>query len=78
LVVPRIIDVERQLAAFREIKDPYIKANNPAWTILAVAAQARPTLFRRDQGRGCGTRRVTGREISSGRPQSQSADIDPE
>ncbi len=39
------IDVDRQLAAFREIKDRYIQANAPAWTILGVAALARPTLL---------------------------------
>ncbi|NPT55175.1 RidA family protein [Paraburkholderia elongata] len=32
-------------AAFREIKDRYIKVDAPAWTILGVAALARPTLF---------------------------------
>ncbi|MET2524388.1 RidA family protein [Ralstonia pseudosolanacearum] len=39
------VDVDRQLAAFREIKDRYIKAQAPAWTILGVAALARPTLL---------------------------------
>ena len=39
------VDIDNQLAAFREIKDRYIKENAPAWTILGVAALARPTLF---------------------------------
>lgn len=39
------VDVDKQLAAFREIKDRYIKEDAPAWTILGVAALARPTLF---------------------------------
>ncbi len=39
------VDVDRQLAAFREIKDRYIQEDAPAWTILGVAALARPTLF---------------------------------
>ncbi len=39
------VDVDKQLAAFREIKDRYIRADAPAWTILGVAALARPTLF---------------------------------
>ncbi|AMP71478.1 RidA family protein (plasmid) [Ralstonia solanacearum] len=38
------VDVDKQLAAFREIKDRYIQADAPAWTILGVAALARPTL----------------------------------
>jgi enamine deaminase RidA (YjgF/YER057c/UK114 family) len=42
---PAKIIVAAQLAAFREIKDRYIKENAPAWTILGVAALARPTLF---------------------------------
>jgi enamine deaminase RidA (YjgF/YER057c/UK114 family) len=39
------VEIDGQLAAFREIKDRYIKENAPAWTILGVAALARPTLF---------------------------------
>jgi len=39
------VDVDKQLAAFREIKDRYIKEEAPAWTILGVAALARPTLL---------------------------------
>jgi enamine deaminase RidA (YjgF/YER057c/UK114 family) len=39
------VDIDKQLAAFREIKNRYIKENAPAWTILGVAALARPTLF---------------------------------
>lgn len=39
------VDVNEQLAAFREIKDRYIKADAPAWTILGVAAWARPMLL---------------------------------
>jgi enamine deaminase RidA (YjgF/YER057c/UK114 family) len=39
------VDVDKQLVAFREIKDRYIKEEAPAWTILGVAALARPTLL---------------------------------
>ncbi|MGF6603362.1 enamine deaminase RidA (YjgF/YER057c/UK114 family) [Paraburkholderia sp. GAS448] len=39
------VGIDKQLAAFREIKDRYIKENAPAWTILGVAALARPTLL---------------------------------
>ncbi|MGM3276717.1 RidA family protein [Ralstonia sp. 24A2] len=39
------VDVDQQLAAFRTIKDHYIQAEVPAWTILGVAALARPTLL---------------------------------
>lgn len=39
------VDVDKQLAGFREIKDRYIRADPPAWTILGVAALARPTLL---------------------------------
>ncbi len=39
------VEVGQQLAIFREIKDRYIKANAPAWTILGVEALARPTLL---------------------------------
>lgn len=39
------VDVDKQLAAFREIKDRYIREDAPAWTILGVAALARPSLF---------------------------------
>lgn len=39
------VDIDKQLAVFREIKDRYVKHDAPAWTILGVAALARPTLF---------------------------------
>ncbi|CAG2154878.1 RutC family protein YjgH [Cupriavidus yeoncheonensis] len=39
------VDVDKQLTVFREIKDRYIHADAPAWTILGVAALARPTLY---------------------------------
>jgi enamine deaminase RidA (YjgF/YER057c/UK114 family) len=39
------VDVEKQLAVFRRIKDRYIKEAAPTWTILGVAALARPTLL---------------------------------
>ena len=39
------VDVDKQLAAFRQIKDRYIKDEAPAWTILGVAALARPPLL---------------------------------
>ncbi|MGH8787820.1 MAG: RidA family protein [Cupriavidus necator] len=39
------VDVDKQLQAFRDIKDRYIQEDAPAWTILGVAALARPSLF---------------------------------
>ena len=39
------VDVDRQLTAFREIKDRYVVRDYPAWTIIGVAALARPTLL---------------------------------
>ena len=39
------IDVGSQLAAFREVKERYIRSDFPAWTILGVAALARPELI---------------------------------
>lgn len=39
------VDVGQQLSSFRAIKDRYIQAEAPAWTILGVAALARPTLL---------------------------------
>lgn len=44
-LVSHHVDVDKQLAAFREIKDRYIREDAPAWTILGVAALARPSLF---------------------------------
>jgi enamine deaminase RidA (YjgF/YER057c/UK114 family) len=38
------VDVGSQLAAFREVKERYIRSDFPAWTILGVAALARPEL----------------------------------
>ncbi len=39
------VDVADQLAAFREIKDRHITREFPAWTIIGVAALARPSLL---------------------------------
>ena len=38
------VDIDQQLTAFREIKDEFIAADFPAWTILGVHALARDTL----------------------------------
>jgi len=38
------VDVGENLSAFRETKDRYIVAPYPAWTIVGVAALARPAL----------------------------------
>lgn len=43
-IVSYHVDVERELASFREVKDRYITGDFPAWTILGVAALARPAL----------------------------------
>jgi enamine deaminase RidA (YjgF/YER057c/UK114 family) len=39
------VDVASQLAAFRAVKERYIRSDFPAWTILGVAALARPELI---------------------------------
>lgn len=39
------VRIDDQLAAFREIKDRYVRADFPAWTIIGVAALARPNLL---------------------------------
>ncbi|MGU7773280.1 RidA family protein [Burkholderia sp. MR1-5-21] len=36
------VDVGSQLADFRAVKEQYIRSDFPAWTILGVAALARP------------------------------------
>ena len=38
------VDVDAQLADFRAVKDRWIARDFPAWTILGVAALARPGL----------------------------------
>ncbi|GAB3625990.1 RutC family protein YjgH [Pandoraea terrae] len=38
-------DVVNQLADFRAVKEQYIRSDFPAWTILGVAALARPELI---------------------------------
>lgn len=38
------VDVNAQLADFRAVKAQYIRSDFPAWTILGVAALARPEL----------------------------------
>lgn len=38
------VDVGAQLADFRAVKEKYIRSDFPAWTILGVAALARPEL----------------------------------
>ncbi|WP_175760091.1 RidA family protein [Burkholderia anthina] len=39
------VDIGSQLAAFREVKEQYIRSDFPAWTILGVASLARPELI---------------------------------
>ncbi|WP_043286975.1 RidA family protein [Paraburkholderia oxyphila] len=39
------VDVGSQLAVFREVKERYIRSDFPAWTILGIAALARPELI---------------------------------
>ncbi|HLU80179.1 MAG TPA: RidA family protein [Burkholderiaceae bacterium] len=39
------VDIENNLTAFREVKDEFIKADFPAWTILGVSSLARNTLY---------------------------------
>lgn len=39
------VNIDEQLNTFREIKDEFISADFPAWTIIGVAALARPSLF---------------------------------
>jgi enamine deaminase RidA (YjgF/YER057c/UK114 family) len=36
------VDVGSNLAAFREVKERYIRSDFPAWTILGIAALTRP------------------------------------
>lgn len=39
------VGIDSQLTTFREIKDEFIAADFPAWTIIGVAALARPNLL---------------------------------
>jgi len=39
------VRVDEQLKAFREIKDRYVRAEFPAWTIIGVASLAHPNLL---------------------------------
>jgi len=39
------VDIDAQLATFRDVKQRYITRAFPAWTILGVASLARPNLF---------------------------------
>src|SRR5690606_29116822 len=39
------VDIDSQLTTFREVKDEFITREFPAWTILGVAALARPNLL---------------------------------
>ena len=39
------VRIDEQLAVFREVKDRYVTEEFPAWTILGVAALARPDLL---------------------------------
>ncbi|WP_025600191.1 RidA family protein [Burkholderia sp. WSM2230] len=39
------VDVGSNLAAFREVKEKYVRSDFPAWTILGIAALARPELI---------------------------------
>jgi len=38
------VDIDQHLTTFREVKERYVKQDFPAWTILGVAALARPIL----------------------------------
>ena len=39
------VRIDEQLTVFREIKDEFVTRDFPAWTILGVAALARPNLL---------------------------------
>ncbi len=39
------VRIDEQLTTFREIKDEFVTRDFPAWTILGVAALARPNLL---------------------------------
>lgn len=39
------VRIDEQLTTFREIKDEFITADFPAWTILGIASLARPNLL---------------------------------
>ncbi|AXL48646.1 membrane protein [Paraburkholderia caffeinilytica] len=39
------VDIGLQLATFRDVKAQYIRSDFPAWTILGIAALARPELI---------------------------------
>lgn len=39
------VRIDEQLTVFREVKDQFITADFPAWTILGVASLARPNLL---------------------------------
>lgn len=39
------VRIDEQLGAFREVKDRYVTGDFPAWTIIGVAALARPNLL---------------------------------
>ena len=39
------VNIGEQLATFRAVKDQYVASDFPAWTILGVAALARPELL---------------------------------
>ena len=39
------VDIGSQLTAFRDVKDRYVTQEFPAWTIVGVAALARPNLL---------------------------------
>jgi len=39
------VDIDENLTAFREVKDEFIPAEFPTWTILGVSALARNTLL---------------------------------
>ncbi len=44
-IVTYHVNIDGQLADFREVKDRYIQQDYPAWTILGVAALARASLL---------------------------------
>lgn len=39
------VDIDSNLSTFKEVKDEFISSDFPAWTILGVAALARPNLL---------------------------------
>jgi enamine deaminase RidA (YjgF/YER057c/UK114 family) len=55
-VVSYHVDLHDHLQAFMPIKDRYFVQPYPAWSIIGVAALARPQIKDRDTQHGCGSR----------------------